>query len=154
MTLKTLKTASRKMLWASLKALMRLRDNGPVRSPFGICTNMSILMDGHEGAYMVQGLLAECFETWPMFSGDTQAPVPDVVNPLGLRIRKAASDIYWRTGVSKWPHALMVKAGHDRLYFGEETCYAHDRMALLNHCIHEIQCELAERLGTHVQQQV
>lgn len=141
-----LRLASNDSLWGLTKALMHIRDNGPRNPAVGICTNV-ITLDHALGYYKSwRGELDECFKSWPMYSGNFECPVPDVVNAKGLRIRDAAGPIYWDGRVAKWPRRMTRKAYH----YLPETPYAEDRVRLLHWCIEKVQEELARRLEVFV----
>ena len=144
-----LRLASNDSLWGLTKALMHIRDNGPHNPAVGICTNVSTLehdlgLDDYYKAW--HGELGECFKSWPMYSGNYECPVPDVVNAGGRAIRMAAHHMYWHVCVAKWPRHMVNSAYH----YLHETPYAEDRVRLLNWCIEKVREELARRLEVFV----
>lgn len=144
-----LRLASNDSLWGLTKALMHIRDNGPHNPAVGICTNtITAAQNLGDGAYWPgwRNELDECFKSWPMYSGNYDCPVPDVVNANGLRIRDAAGRMYWDGRVAKWPHRMTDSVYH----YLPETPYAEDRVRLLHWCIEKVQEELARRLEVFV----
>lgn len=128
---------------------MYIRDYGPLNPAVGICTNtITAAQKLGYGDYWVgwHSEVEECCKSWPMYSGNYECPVPDVVNADGRAIRMAASHMYWHGRVAKWPHRMTHRAYH----YLPETPYAEDRVRLLHWCIEKVQEEIARRLEVFV----
>ena len=141
--------ADRVSLWQLLQALMHIRDAGPHNPAVGIRTNT--ITAAHNLGYGDSWVswtneINECCQSWPLYSGNYECPVPDVVNANGLRIRDAAGRMYWDGRVAKWPRHMTKSAYH----YLPETPYAEDRVRLLHWCIAKVQEELARRLEVFV----
>lgn len=144
-----LRRAGRVSLWQLLQVLMHIRDAGPHNPAVGICTNtITAAQNLGYGDYWVgwHTEIEECCKSWPMYSGNFECPVPDVVNALGLPIKEAAGRMYWDGRVAKWPRRMTSKAYH----YLPETPYAEDRVRLLHWCIEKVQEEIARRLEVFV----
>lgn len=144
-----LRRAGHVSLWQLVQVLMYIRDSGPPNPAVGICTNtITASQKLGYGDYWVgwHNEIEECCKSWPLYSGNYECPIPDVVNALGLPIKVAAGRMYWDGRVAKWPHRMTHKAYH----YLPETPYAEDRVRLLHWCIEKVQEELARRLEVFV----
>lgn len=84
-------TFPRRLIEASLRALTRIREEGPKSTSFGICTNLADHLAGDGvGVDTAYALVRALAPDWPEYSGDEGYPVPSYSEG------KSPEQAYWQ----------------------------------------------------------